>query len=211
LRINDDATGKQQFLTWMAIDQSTGYLYTVFYDRRNYADDQTDVFMAVSKDGGNSFSNFRISESPFTPTPDVFFGDYNNISAVDGVIRPIWTRLNNSELSVWTALVDTGFTDSSTGVIPVAKVPFTLDQNYPNPFNGLTHFSFKLHQPSVITLKVMDVFGREVARPINKEWIEAGKHVLDFNARSIGLKAGIYYLILDTGEQRKSRKMLNEE
>lgn len=33
-RVNNDPPGKQQFFTWMTIDQVTGYLWFVFYDRR---------------------------------------------------------------------------------------------------------------------------------------------------------------------------------
>ena len=32
--------------------------------------------------------------------------DYNNITAVDGHVRPIWTREELGVLSVWTALLD---------------------------------------------------------------------------------------------------------
>ncbi|MCB0555113.1 MAG: exo-alpha-sialidase [Phaeodactylibacter sp.] len=106
IRVNNDPAGRQQFLTAMAVDQSTGYIYIVFYDRRAYDDHRTDVYLAYSTDGGQTFNNQRISESPFTPTTEVFFGDYNDISAEDGHIRPIWTRLEQGELSVWTALVE---------------------------------------------------------------------------------------------------------
>ncbi|MEQ9188555.1 MAG: exo-alpha-sialidase [Cryomorphaceae bacterium] len=105
-RVNDDPPGKQQFFTWMAIDQSTGTLHCVFYDRRNYEDHGTDVFIATSSDGGTKWVNKRISESPFFPKEGVFFGDYNNISAAQGVVRPIWTRYDDGKLSVWTALID---------------------------------------------------------------------------------------------------------
>lgn len=106
VRVNGDPPGTHQFFTWMALDQSTGYLYFVYYDRRHYTDTQTDVYLSVSRDGGKTFESERISESPFTPTPTVFFGDYNNISAVNGVVRPIWTRCDNGRLSIWTALIN---------------------------------------------------------------------------------------------------------
>jgi len=67
LRVNDDPPGKQQFFTWMTIDQTNGYLYFVFYDRRNYDDRNTDVYMARSTDGGETFTNFLVSEEPFWP------------------------------------------------------------------------------------------------------------------------------------------------
>lgn len=106
VRVNDDATEADQFFTALTIDQHTGYVYCVFYDRRNYTDNSTDVYLAVSKDGGQTFENIRISERPFTPIKGPFFGDYNDISAVNGHIRPIWTRMDSGKLSVWTALVE---------------------------------------------------------------------------------------------------------
>src|SRR5690606_5048684 len=93
-RVNDDEPGKHQFFTWLTVDQSTGYLYTVFFDRRNHNDHGTDVYMAYSRDGGETFTNVKISENPFYPDADMFFGDYNNIAAVNGEIRPVWPRMD---------------------------------------------------------------------------------------------------------------------
>ncbi len=105
-RVNTDNTVTEQFFTWMSVDPKTGFIYIVFYDRSKYQDTKTDVVLAVSKDGGETFTNTTISESPFLPNPRVFFGDYNNISAYDGVIRPIWTRYENNKLSIWTCLIE---------------------------------------------------------------------------------------------------------
>lgn len=105
-RVNDDAPGKHQFFSWMDVDPVTGYIYIVFYDRRAHSDNATDVYLAYSLDGGETFENRKISESPFTPNDAMFFGDYNGISAHNGMVRPIWTRLEGRELSVWTALID---------------------------------------------------------------------------------------------------------
>lgn len=106
LRVNDDKKGRHQFFPWLAIDQTTGDLYVEFYDRRDHPDEATDVFVAVSRDGGKTFDNLKISKTPFVPDSFVFFGDYNHISAHAGVVRPIWTRLDNGILSVWTAIMD---------------------------------------------------------------------------------------------------------
>ncbi len=106
LKVNTDNTKTHQFFTWMSVDPKTGYIYIVFYDRSKYTDNQTDVVLAVSKDGGNSFINTTISEKPFTPISSIFFGDYNNISAYNGIIRPIWTRYDNNKLSIWTCLIN---------------------------------------------------------------------------------------------------------
>jgi hypothetical protein len=106
VRVNDDQTNHAQFLTSMTVDQVTGYVYCVFYDRRDYTDKKTDVWVAVSRNGGKTFENFKVSSTPFDPTKYVFFGDYNHISAHNGQVRPIWTRLQDGVLSVWTAIIE---------------------------------------------------------------------------------------------------------
>ena len=104
--VNQDNTKHQQFFTWMDIDQSNGNIYFVYYDRRNYDDNRTDVYMATSTDGGKSFSEQKVSESPFTPSDKIFFGDYINIAAHNGVIRPIWSRMDDGKISLWVGLVE---------------------------------------------------------------------------------------------------------
>ena len=105
VRVNNDQGDAQQFFPWMTVDVVTGNLYAVFYDRRNYTDFNTDVYLATSSDGGKTWINERISEKPFVSNGSVFLGDYNNISAVNGVVRPIWTRIDNFKTSVWIALI----------------------------------------------------------------------------------------------------------
>jgi hypothetical protein len=105
VRVNNDDTHAHQFFPWMTVDVVTGNLYAVFYDRRNYTDYNTDVYLASSNDGGKTWTNERISEKPFESNAGVFLGDYNNISAVNGVVRPIWTRIDNFRTSVWIALI----------------------------------------------------------------------------------------------------------
>lgn len=106
IRVNNDDTERHQFLSWMDIDQSNGYLYFIFYDRRAHSDNTTDVYLAYSKDGGLSFENIRINEESFIPLPFEFFGDYNDISVYKGRVRPIWTEYHNGVFSIWTALIN---------------------------------------------------------------------------------------------------------
>ena len=205
-RVNDDPPGKQQFLTWMTIDQSNGYLYFVFYDRRNYSNNQTDVYTAVSKDGGETFTNYKISESPFNPVSSVFFGDYTNISAVNNIVRPIWARLDGGSLSIYTALFDSIFT--GMGRNPEKYLPFSLDQNYPNPGKEDTWISFKVHYPTDVTLKVFDMYGREFATLIDNRVVQPGKYVEHFDISRFHPAPGIYYFSLSGGEQSLKRKMI---
>jgi len=193
----------------MTVDQVTGYIWVVFYDRRNYNDNRTDVYLAVSTDGGDSFTNFKVSETPFLPISQVFFGDYTGIAASNNKIRPIWTRLDGigSALSVYTAIVDSVV----AGIPAEESIPFAMEQNYPNPFNESTVFSFKLRTAGLITLTVNDILGKPVATLLNNKWMEIGKYVETFNPAGLNLPSGVYYFSLKGNGINRQRKMIYQK
>lgn len=201
VRVNDDPPGKHQFFTWMTVDQATGYLYFVFYDRREHADTATDVYLAVSTDGGQTFLNEKISESPFVPNPGIFFGDYNNIVAHNGIIRPIWTRLHDGQLSCWTHLITQQ--DLISGTKDPAVIGRFEVKEYPNPASEVVYFSFKLRKPAVIDLQLFDSAGRVVATVVKQEQRDYGKHVIPVELKRLGLPSGAYYgkLMIDGKEE----------
>lgn len=106
IKVNQDQTNTHQFLTAMCIDQTNGQLHFVYYDRRKYKNKSTDVIWATSTDGGKTFQEETISNLPFTPNDKVFFGDYLGISAVNGIVRPIWPRMDEGKITLWTAIID---------------------------------------------------------------------------------------------------------
>lgn len=204
IRVNDDGPGKQQFFTWMTIDQVTGYLWFVFYDRRAYDDNSTDVYCALSKDGGLTFTNFKVSESPFIPGSNVFFGDYNNISAHNHIVRPVWTRLNEDKLSIWTAILDSTYMQVQYD----QGAPFSIEQNYPNPFNESTSLSYKLIKPSLVDLRLYDMSGTCVAVLIQNEFTPPGKYIRTLIPDQYGIAPGIYYIELIADGIPKHKKVI---
>ncbi|MBD3342234.1 MAG: choice-of-anchor D domain-containing protein, partial [Candidatus Lokiarchaeota archaeon] len=72
-----------------------------------------------------------------------------------------------------------------------SRIPanFQLFQNYPNPFNPVTTIKFSLPRASVVTLKVVDVLGREVSTLLNEKR-QPGIYEVVFNTEE--LQSGIY-------------------
>jgi len=202
-RVNQDTTATHQFFTWMTIDQTNGNLFLIYYDRRNYSDDMTDVYLAVSKDGGASFVETKISESPFTPDRDVFFGDYTNITAYNNVVRPIWTRFD-MKLSIWTAIVDGSVVDIKNQSV----FSLTDESVYPNPTQDISHFSFKLHQTSRVSLSLINVYGETVKQLITNEIRSQGIYIETLNPRHENLSPGTYFYSLICDKQRKIKKLI---
>lgn len=205
-RVNDDVAAAHQFFNWMTIDQTTGYLYCVFYDRRGTAGSATHVYVARSTDGGETFSNYRVSQSSFTPTSSIFFGDYTNIAAHNGKIYPIWMRLDGSALSVWMASI----TDSTVVGVPAGTGyagAFTLEQNYPNPFNPTTTIQYTVPHRAAVTMKVFDLLGREIATLVD-DIREAGIHTIVLSAWDWNLSSGTYFCRMTAEDYAMTRKLI---
>ncbi|MCX6133925.1 MAG: T9SS type A sorting domain-containing protein [Ignavibacteriales bacterium] len=82
---------------------------------------------------------------------------------------------------------------------------FSLHQNYPNPFNPSTALSFRLSAISLVTLKVSNALGEEVATLVN-EVRPAGLNSVRWDASS--LPSGVYYYRLQSNGYLATKKML---
>jgi photosystem II stability/assembly factor-like uncharacterized protein len=88
---------------------------------------------------------------------------------------------------------------------------FNLNQNYPNPFNPSTSIQYAISSPAngtgtqLVTLKVYDLLGREVATLVNEEK-PAGSYEVEFIASN--LASGIYFYKLQSGDYSEIKKMI---
>jgi hypothetical protein len=84
---------------------------------------------------------------------------------------------------------------------------FKLGQNYPNPFNPNTVISYKLSVAGIITLKVYDLIGNEVAVLVNENKT-AGSYSVTFDAGKYNLSSGMYLYKLSANGFEDTKRML---
>ncbi len=93
-RVHSDkeGNGKSQYLPNIAIDQTTGNLAIVYYDRSwSDANVFNETHMAFSTDGGGSFRQARLNQKVNGHIgSDMFSGDYIDIDFHNGKIAAIW-------------------------------------------------------------------------------------------------------------------------
>ena len=86
---------------------------------------------------------------------------------------------------------------------------FSLSQNYPNPFNPATTINFSI--PSVettrrvVSLKVYNIFGSEVATLVNQQ-LTPGTYSVNWDASNH--PSGVYFYRLSSGEFSATQKMI---
>ena len=101
-----------------------------------------------------------------------------------------------------------GTVDPITGIKQVDKnVPasFELSQNYPNPFNPSTVIKYSVPNAHLVTLKVYNLLGQQVATLINKQQ-NPGNYEVTFDASK--LASGIYFYNLQAGSFNATKKMI---
>lgn len=94
-----------------------------------------------------------------------------------------------------------------TGIETTGEHPHAihLHQNYPNPFNPVTEIRYQISEVSLVTLKVFDVLGREVATLANDEK-EAGTYRVRWDAAE--LSSGLYMYRLKANGFVETKKMI---
>ena len=106
-----------------------------------------------------------------------------------------------------TVTIPSGVTAVGAGSAPEG---FTLSQNYPNPFNPSTTIRYSIEEAGMVTLKIFNLLGVEVATLVNGRQ-EAGSYAVRLNAgggSTPGITSGVYFFRLETGSFRSTRKMV---
>ncbi|MDZ4711425.1 MAG: T9SS type A sorting domain-containing protein [bacterium] len=138
--------------------------------------------------------NKTIIENLETDTTDSFVGsaDFTNIK-----------EHKKSMLSIVNSDNSQSQFGAQQGIISLSE--YKLYQSYPNPFNPVTRISYSIPQEGLVTLKVYDLLGKEVATLIN-EIIQPGNHFIDFNAANIS--SGVYFYRIQSGEFSDVKRMV---
>ena len=213
IRVNQDAisNGKYQFFPGITIDDFGG-INIIFYDDRNTTSDSSGVFLARSTDGGNSWTEYEISDHNFRPTAigglgQGYMGDNIDITSVGNKLFPVWMDNSTGIYQIWSVPITiqlVGVEEDNNELFPNG---FELKQNYPNPFNPTTAIEFEIPYSTVISIKIFDITGKEIVELIN-DYIIAGSHILNFDATKLNLSSGVYFYILNTTEFSETKPMI---
>jgi tartrate-resistant acid phosphatase type 5 len=86
---------------------------------------------------------------------------------------------------------------------------YLLQQNYPNPFNTSTTIKYQVPLQAIVSVKLYDILGSEVATLVN-EFRDTGSYEIEFNLSSIKHypSSGIYFCVLSTDNYFQTKKMM---
>jgi hypothetical protein len=121
-----------------------------------------------------------------------------------------WVTIPSSTITslrtndVWGTIGETVVTGTGKTKAPIVY-KFSLEQNYPNPFNPSTTIKYTVPEAGLVTLKVYNLLGQEVAVLVN-EVKAPSENVVNFDAS--GLSSGLYFYQLNMKNYNATKKMM---
>jgi hypothetical protein len=114
------------------------------------------------------------------------------IAVSDKAVHVVWAQSDAPSPSTFRIYYRRGVFQTTEVRKEENKIPeaMTLSQNYPNPFNSKTKIGFGLQVSGFTSVKVYDIFGREVATLVNEK-LQAGEHEVEWNSSAVA--SGVYY------------------
>jgi hypothetical protein len=188
------AVGNYIQLTWNEHPNSNVTKYRIWRKEKN----GTEMYIATVNRGTTSYTDnsFQYASSS-DPDKNTLFYRVSVYCSLDG---GTWNE--GGEKTV-TAVGD--ILQKEAEKISAKEVPSEYKlENYPNPFNPTTTISYQLPEAGMITLKVYDMLGKEVATLVN-EVKQAGYYSATFDASK--LASGIYISTIQTNKFTQSKKM----
>ncbi len=156
----------------------------------------------ISLDGGRTWC------PPYNLTPTSDYAGGGKIAISKSIIHVVWDEfIGEPNIGKWKIFYRRGeilpLSVENKNTIPTT---FELHQNYPNPFNHSTKLSFFIGHESFVSLKVYDVFGREVATLVNEKK-QPGAYEVEWNTSagsaqtlSSGYASGVYFIRMVAGK-----------
>jgi hypothetical protein len=111
-------------------------------------------------------------------------------------------------VSIWSIYTTIKYTQQPVSVKDVnydLPVTYNLFQNYPNPFNPITTIKYSIPSIQIVTLKVYDILGSEVAMLVNEEKLP-GYYEVKFVGNN--LSSGVYFYRLQAGSFSQTKKFV---
>ena len=172
------------------------YMVTVLYDGSDF-----EIYLNGILDASSNWGGLILPT-----TIDLSIGQHlpgNNNYNFKGILDDI--RIYNRALTLQEIQDIYNETTAIETPPPIAPGEYRLYQNYPNPFNPVTNFRFRVSNFGLVSLKVYDIMGREVAILVNEKK-PPGEYLVQWNAKEFA--SGVYYYRIIINEFDKTRKLI---
>ena len=194
---------KEQFMPCIKVDSLNGYVYILYFDKQNYyAGKETDLYVALSKNGGLKFDYYKINELSF-----LFNSNFHELIENNN-LRARWVQADGSKRF---GLYEVVVNDSAIGHYYLNEEGKEIEIERSFKFADKVTIDFTAKQNAFITAVITKPLEPGFEKVVVKEKrIYEGKNSLTIDAKLNGLKKGNYVLTLYYND-RNTFVWINEE
>jgi len=202
------ATGYSQVSVTFAVDMEKMALDNKFYPATEKVILSGVLNIEYVMTDKNEDSIYTVTVDALMPGSTIVFNYTISGNAGKSIERTYVVPANNSTISTvmgenYLSDTEAGKLSNSVGIASINK-SYDLGQNYPNPFSKSTKIQYSVGVAGLVTLKVYDMSGKEVAVLVNEEQSK-GVYTADFNAANLTDSAYVYTIF--SGNFSSTRKM----
>jgi hypothetical protein len=169
------------------------YIFNYLYKNNSYCDSVLQADNYAKLQSGGSTSTTAYKTALWSKTKSFTIPLFQRAShALASLIFTAWLQAGSPSLTI------TGTND------PLASNA-SLDQNMPNPFSSTSRINYSLKENTKVLMEVRDINGKIVSTLVNDNLLK-GNHSFDWTPEN--LPAGLYYLVLHTGNFVQVKKMV---
>ncbi len=164
---------------------------------------------------GSLTPNYMASSSPTYPAGSGIGNGWFTITSEDVTVDQLRFQVRNASknllLHEFFVPVEYNFSGGvAKDLTSLNSDRLTTFQNTPNPFNPLTTIRYELPQPGKVTIKIINMQGREVRTLVNQEMPAGDFEVLWDSKNNYGasVTSGMYLYTLETQNTLLTKKMI---
>ncbi|PBQ32502.1 hypothetical protein CNR22_12205 [Sphingobacteriaceae bacterium] len=180
---------REQFKPCIKVDTLTGFVYVLYFDKQNFAQGkETDLTLALSKNGGLKFDYYKINSRPFA-----FNSNFLELEDNNGM-KARWLQADGSkrfglyEVSVNESTINEYYLKDAAEEIEIARS---------FKFEDKIDLDFKIKNNALITAVVTKPLEPGFEKIIFKDRrVYGGANKLSIDTKLAGLKKGNYVLTL---------------
>lgn len=180
---------REQFKPSMKVDTLTGFIYILYFDKQNFASGkETDITLALSKNGGLKYDYYKINSKPFA-----FNGNF--IELVDnGGMKARWTQADGSKRF---GLYEVLLNDSSINDYNLKDAAEEIEIGRSFKFEDKISLEFKMKHNAMITAVITKPLEPGFEKVVFKDKrVYEGVNKLILDTKLAGIKKGNYVLTL---------------
>lgn len=171
--------------------------------------------------GGSTFQRYAVYRVTSDSKPDATLAvqDTRNLITITGETQFRDTS-NTDEGKQWYFVQSVGSNSIESQPSDVVQSPVSIGREtdadlvplsiaaYPTVFDERVQVEYSLQAATPVTLQVFDTIGRDVATLVEGKFMQPGRYAFSLSSSKYALPSGIYWIVLNTNQQRVTQAII---